>query len=235
MERELTANPAKTEPRVSRPLFRQGRVVMLLVASLVLSVAFLVFQFRTFLENRDRPPPLQKLFAVVDFTVEDQTGRTLILSDLGRKVWVADFIFTHCSGTCPVMTGRMWQLQEALRRELSNEELQRVRLVSFSVDPERDTVDRLAEYARTANADPALWRFVTGEKGEVARVAVEGFKLGSSVTGGQGSEEIFHSSKFALVDGQGIVRGYYEGMPGDREASLDTLVRDVRRLLAELR
>ena len=76
-------------------------------------------------------PELTRLYPVPDFSLIDQSGTAVTLADLKGKVWIADFIFTNCGGTCPMMTDKMRKLQNTLPQE--------IRMVSFSVDPDRDT------------------------------------------------------------------------------------------------
>src|ERR1051326_7113622 len=79
----------------------------------------------------NRKPQLPTLYPLPDFSLTDQTDKTVTLADLRGKVWVADFIFTNCGGTCPLMTDKMRKLQEGLPSE--------IRMVSITVDPSRDT------------------------------------------------------------------------------------------------
>lgn len=138
---------------------------------------------------------------------------------------MADFIFTRCGGICPGMTARMAQLQAQLDA--------RVAFVSFSVDPEHDTPEVLAAYARDFKAGPG-WTFVTGPRAELYALATDGFRLAAlelpeaERQGGDGP--FVHSAKFVLVDGQARIRGYYDS---DETGALAQLVRDVGRLLSE--
>src|SRR5262252_9017301 len=86
-----------------------------------------------------REPDLARFYPVPEFSLTDQADKTMTLADLKGRVWVADFIFTHCGGTCPLMTDKMRKLHDQLPLE--------VRLVSITVDPERDTPKALAAYA----------------------------------------------------------------------------------------
>ena len=99
-----------------------------------------------------------------------------------------------------------------------------VRMVSISVDPLRDTPRRLQEYAAEHGALPERWLFLTGKMSGIQKLAVEGFKLGSV------EDPILHSTKFALVDRVGNIRGYYEGTSDEEVAQLS---RDIRRVLSE--
>ena len=134
---------------------------------------------------------------LVPFRGVERSGREITDDDLRGKVLVVDFIFTNCPGPCLAMTRHMAELQESLR------ERDDVRLVSFTVDPDRDTPEVLAAYAEKAGADPERWLFVRCDEATVKRVMQEGLKLGS------GEELVFHSQSFALLGKHGRARAYY--------------------------
>jgi protein SCO1/2 len=158
--------------------------------------------------------------AVPDFSLTERSNRQITRKDLDGKIWVADFIFTHCGGICPTMSSNMEKLQERLPTE--------VLLVSFSVDPTNDTPEVLAEYAKRYNADPERWLFLTGDSGALQKLSIDGFKLALDAKSGTEVEPITHSSRFALVDRQGNIRGYYGMEDAD---TLDRIVADVKNLL----
>jgi cytochrome oxidase Cu insertion factor (SCO1/SenC/PrrC family) len=93
-------------------------------------------------------------------------------ADLEGKVWVASFIFTNCPDECPLMTAEMARLQSDLAH------IPELRLVSISVDPERDIPAVLSQYADRFDADPERWLFLTGDKQAIYRLARDGFRLG---------------------------------------------------------
>jgi protein SCO1/2 len=172
-----------------------------------------------------RGPAPPRLGALPAFQLTERSGRPLSLADLRGRPWVADFIFTQCGGACPAMTARMARL----RREVPAD----VPFVSFTVDPAHDTPEVLSRYAATFRADES-WRFVTGGQKELYELSVGGFKLaamevpaGERAAGGDGP--FLHSSKFVLVDAEGVIRGYYDST--DEEA-LRTLVADAAALQA---
>ena len=155
-----------------------------------------------------------------DFTAQD--GRAVALADLEGQVWVADLIFTTCSGPCLRMTSQLYQVQEAVKGEAG------VHLVSISVDPDRDTPERLTWYAGQALADPARWTFLTAPMETVRATATKGLKL--VVESGVEGEQlgILHSDRLVLVDQKLQIRGYYDGLD---PASVGTLVQDIQSLL----
>ncbi|MFQ5851027.1 MAG: SCO family protein [Candidatus Binatia bacterium] len=167
-----------------------------------------------------------KVFGKVpDFSLIERTWRPLGLSDLRGKIWIANFIYTTCTDTCPLQSLEMAKLQA----ELSDRE--DIRLVSITVDPDRDTPQLLSRYAKHFKADPVRWLFLTGEKDKIYRLAQEGFRLSAvpvSNIEGEDNDAIIHSNRFVLVDGERKIRGYYTS--NDTEA-LKRLRRDLKPLL----
>jgi protein SCO1/2 len=195
---------------------RRGLIWALLVAALVVVIA------ATAIERLRRPEPPPVLDAAPAFALTNRDGRAIRRQDLAGKPWIADFIFTRCPASCPLMTARMARLNRELPKDLD------VKLVSFSVDPKHDTPQALERYAESYQA-PARWLFLTGGKEEIYRLSRQGFKLGIEIPppsgpGGPAVEPILHSTRFVLVDGKGRIRGYYDGFDED---SMKKLVRDL--------
>lgn len=165
--------------------------------------------------------------AVPSFSLVERDGQSFSRDDLSGQPWVADFIFTRCTGMCPALSARMSEL----RRRMRDAGLQ-ARLVSFSVDPSHDTPERLRAYAeRYAAGDD--WFFVTGERDDLYSLIGDGFRLSvaeRSPEQAEGDGELItHSDRFVLVDGEGRIRGYYHGVDPD---SLAQLLRDLTALQA---
>jgi protein SCO1/2 len=173
------------------------------------------------------------------FALTDQLDRPVSSDELRGKVVVANFIYTNCPDICPLLSFHMMTLQERLRREqlLGGQ----VQLLSFTVDPARDTPAVLREYAERFQADPRAWRFLTGPEPEMVQLIEKRFFLAVQPIrprgAGQGerdhgeepseSYEVMHSGRFALIDRQGRIRAWYDG----REFELERVMRDVRQLL----
>lgn len=147
---------------------------------------------------------------VPDFQLIERSGATFSRAELAGGVWVADFIFTRCQGSCPLLSARMATIQQQLRLATT----QPVRLVSFSVDPEWDTPERLREYAARYRADPKQWLFLTGPYQTMTDLIKKGFHLGivkaEDAPETSPSEPIIHSDRLVLVDAVGHIRGYYQ-------------------------
>ena len=135
------------------------------------------------------------------FAYPDQNGRRITKDDLRGYVWIADFFFSSCTTICPIMTARMSQLQKAIPTP-------RIQFISFSVDPDHDTPAVLKQYSRMWEADDSRWHFLSTEKKTLAETAA-GMK--TFVRPPDKDTQIQHSSIFILVDGNGKVRGVYDG------------------------
>lgn len=165
-----------------------------------------------------KAPPLPVLGEIPDFTLTAQDGSEFHGRSLRGSVWVADFIFTTCTGPCPRMSWQMSKLQKAVR------DLPELKFASFTVDPETDTPEVLAAYAMRYQAEPGRWYFLTGPEIALHHLNREAFKLGNV----DGSLE--HSTRFVLVDRRSRVRGYY----GSSDATaMKQLLADIKSLVRE--
>jgi cytochrome oxidase Cu insertion factor (SCO1/SenC/PrrC family) len=164
---------------------------------------------------------------VPPFSLIERSGQPLAAEDLVGKIWVANFIFTHCPGMCPALTARMAGLQKTLRDTP-------VLLVSFSVDPERDTPEALTRYAERYRADTKQWLFLTGKREDLYQLILEGFRVSVAHLPPDDprlvNEPIVHSDRFVLVDPRLQIRGYYRGTETE---SVAHLLRDVKALQRE--
>lgn len=184
--------------------------------------------------------PLPEYWTAPAFELVDQTSSPLRREDLLGSVWVASFIFTRCEDVCPAISARMAGLAADLEREaVLGEE---VRLVSFTVDPERDTPEVLREYAAGfGGLPPSKWAFLTGAPGDTLRALIErGFKLTAMMPEPaheahdsgveRASYQVMHSPRVMLVDRAGVVRGIYDAMDAE---SMKTVVGDALALVRQ--
>lgn len=172
-----------------------------------------------------RPPeePLPVIASVPDFSLVDQSGKTVTGSDLDGSVWVVAFLFTRCTSICPMLTQQMANFQRRLGPDAA-----RVRFLAFSVDSEHDTPEVMARFARERGA-PAGFTFLSGDAAEVHRVAVTGFRaaVGEPTVTGEGETDVIHTQHLMLLDGHRRMRGFYRT---DAEG-LERLEHDVARLV----
>jgi len=182
-------------------------------------VAVAIFLAITYIyKNTNEQDSLPVIGGIPNFEFIDSEGRDVGLSTLKGKVWVADFIFTTCTMACPIMTGNMNIIHKKYKK---NDDL---RLVSISVYPEYDTPEVLKKYASQYEANTDTWHFLTGNESTVKEVIKDGFKIGDY------EDIIFHSEKFALVDRNGMIRAYYNGMKSE---DMKKLKKDINNLLKQ--
>jgi protein SCO1/2 len=164
------------------------------------------------------------------FSLVDQTGAAFTSEELQGRAVLMDFVYTHCTDACPLLSATFAQTQ----RQLADAGLlgSRVMLVSISVDPEHDSPPVLAEYAQQFKADAAAWRFLTGDWDQVYDV-LTGLKLATKPPRPQSGlpapdgTELSHTTRVVLIDPQGQVRAYLDGS----DATADDLVKAARRVL----
>ena len=185
-----------------------------------LAVAIIVVLAARFLMPGQVSPSSElRRFAIVPpFALTERSGKIITNNDLSGKIWVADFIFTTCPGPCPLITASMVRLQEAVASD------PHVQLVTFTVDPQDDTPPVLAAYANKFGADPNRWWFLTGPEKPLYELIQNGFYQVVQDNRGQPPQEgqfiVTHSTKMVLVDAEGNVRGFYDGVGVDGRADL---------------
>lgn len=162
-------------------------------------------------------PSLPSYGVVPDFVLTDQSGGAFdSRRQLDGKVWVANFIFTNCAGPCPRMSSQFRKLKSEVP------DTPDFRLVSFTIDPARDTPETLAAYAKRFGADGTRWALLTGSAPDLEKLSLDTFHLARI----DGSLE--HGTRFVLVDRKSRIRGYYDSTDQEK---LRELVRDIERLL----
>lgn len=143
---------------------------------------------------------------VADIKLHNQLGDSVSLDSLNGKVVVANFFFTHCPSICPKLMANMRKLQESFMKTQNY-----VQFLSFSVDPERDSVPALKKYADKLNINHSNWWLLTGDKKTIYDFALHEVKLG--LQDGEGVDSNFiHTPRFVLLDRNHTVRGYYNGL-----------------------
>jgi cytochrome oxidase Cu insertion factor (SCO1/SenC/PrrC family) len=167
-----------------------------------------------------KPPALPTFGSVPAFSLLSQDRRPTTNNDFRGSVVIADFIFTDCAGPCPLMSAGMSEFQTSLADE------PKIRLLSFSVDPETDIPEVLKEYGQRFHANNDRWTFLTGDKVSIYNLTRSGFHL----TVEPDSNAVTHSTKYVLIDKKSMIRGYYDS--GDK-ASTDRLLVDARALVKE--
>lgn len=159
-------------------------------------------------------------YKLESFQYTDQGGNPKGLSDLKGTVWVADFVFTHCTTVCPMLTANMAELQQELKDAGIKAEL-----VSFSVDPENDNPEALKNYISKFSDDLTNWQGLTGYSfDDIQSFARNNFKM--AIQKDTTSDQVIHGTSFFLVDQTGTVVSFYDG----QEPPYDKIKKDIKAL-----
>jgi len=201
---------------------RKSRAWNLTLILIPLVTAALLFLLREIQVQRLGNRTINNYGSVPAFQLTNQSGRPFGSADLAGKIWIADFIYTTCPGPCPMISSRMSEMQKPLVKT-------DVHLVSVTVDPEKDTPQRLREYANRLQAEPGRWDFLTGPKSAIYDLSRRGFKLAAAEHDGENGEPL-HSTRMILVDRHGQIRGYYDATEAD---AITRLLADTNHLLKE--
>lgn len=226
------------------------RLIRIAVGGAALALAVMAvataLSWRASRAPRDESGSLETLGAygaVPDFTLVERSGRRVTLADLRGWIWLANFIYTACTDTCPLQSLQVQRLAAEFAASPD------VRFVSITVDPGHDTPAVLAAYARRYQADRERWLFLTGSKQAIYALAKDGFKLGVTDAGDAGASGVLapvsarpalashgskglvmHSSRFILIDRKAEIRAYHRS---DDPDSLARLRENIRALLTE--
>jgi protein SCO1/2 len=222
---------------------KKSTLRVLAIALVIAVPAFFFLLFKP-LSKVPRPKSPPKMFSIGVDKYKDAKGKEVIdslyhlipnaiftnhqgeefqLDSLYGNVYVLDFFFVTCRGICPIMTKQMKRVQDAFIKDRN------VKLVSISVDSERDSISVLREYARNNGAVPGKWSFLNGPKEEVYNLARDGFFLVAKENPG-GEDAFLHSEKLVLVDAEGHIRGFYNGVDS---TSVNKLMSDMVLVLRE--
>ena len=213
----------------AKPKFPVLNIILLAAAAVVLVIAF------KFSKGANKPLSILPYYGpkhynpvtkdtvyhtVLNFHLTDQMGQPVTLDTFSHKIFVANFFFASCPGICKKMNS---ELEWVTHKFAHNPN---VKFVSYTVDPMRDSVPVLAEYAKLHNAIPYQWYFLTGNKDSIYNLAWKSYY--SAVH--QNGVNFVHSSNLALVDRHGHIRGFYQGTDS---ADIVRMIADIHALLKE--
>ncbi|SFV32345.1 SCO family protein [Thermoflavifilum thermophilum] len=185
---------------------------------------FAGFYYFTYVHQSDKLPVLGNPGHVVgDFSFTDQTGQPFTQQDMNGKVSVVEFFYTTCPDLCPRMNANLQKVYEKFKHTPGFE------ILSHTVNPAHDTPPVLAKYAEQYDADPRVWKFLTGPAQKIYSMAENDYLIGS-VDSAHVSGLFVHSQWWALVDKHRRIRGFYDGTnPQD----ISKLEHDIPILLKE--
>ncbi len=162
-----------------------------------------------------------------DFSFTNQDGRTITQKEIENKVFVAEYFFSTCKSICPIMNQQMQRIQKKFKGNT------KIKLLSFTVDPEIDNAATLKEYASQHGYEKGQWHFLTGSKSSLYSLARKSFfvlKPAEATNIGDAGSDFIHTNNFVLVDKKKRIRGYYDGT---NPVEITELIQDIELLLNE--
>jgi len=158
------------------------------------------------------------------FSFTDQLNQTISNEDFEGKVYVVDFFFTSCPTICPKMTNHLKRVQDHFEGQTG------VGIISYSIDPEYDTPDRLSIYADNYGIDQTKWSLLTGADTEIFELAKD-YKVRAFDDSNEEQPNLIHDGTFVLVDDKRRIRGYYNGLV---DTEVTRLIDDIELLLKSI-
>ena len=156
---------------------------------------------------------------IPDFSFTNQFGNIVSHEDVQNKVYVANFFFTSCPSICIDLTNNLKIVQNAFDNEIL--------ILSHSVDPEIDTVERLMKYQKINEINGSNWFLLRGNIDEIIKMAQLGYFAIASIDN-HVENSLIHTENIVLVDDQQRIRGVYNGTS---ELEMSYLIDDIKRLL----
>jgi protein SCO1/2 len=185
---------------------------------IVLTVVF-YFVVRSSLVRKDT------ISVVSPFSFANQDGKTFTDKDAEGKVYVAEYFFTTCPGICPIMNNNMRKVYEKFKNE--NDFL----ILSFTCDPERDSVSQLKKYSDSMQVNTNRWVFLTGRKDSLYNLARVSYTIDDPANNLRNIDDDFlHTQFWALVNKKGEVKKIYDGL---KESEVNEMTRQIKKLLKE--
>ena len=203
--------------------------IFLLSFFILLGIAFLGYYYKVSHEVKKSTLPIigdGNNHHIAPFSFVNQDGKTVTNEDVKGKICVVEYFFATCKGMCPKMNEHLVQVYKAFRGNKN------VLILSHTVDPIKDTIQALKAYSLRFDADPAQWMFLTGDKKKLYDMARYSYLISADddTAGVSIDKDFIHDKHYALVDGYGRVRGFYDGLDN---AEIGKMIADINTLLKE--
>lgn len=197
--------------------------IPLVFVAIVVLLPVAVYAVVQWYDARYKKLPVYDDVQAAKFTLHNAAGVTVTEVAFKNKIIVANFFFTLCPVVCPKMTAQLKRVAQQFEKD------NQVVIASFSVDPERDSTQRLQQYATQFRINIYNWQLLTGDKKQIYRLARHAFRV-TATDGDGGPQDFIHSDKLILMDRSSRIRGYYNGTDATETAQL---IKDIQRLLKE--
>lgn len=164
------------------------------------------------------------IHTIPPFSFLNQNGDTVTEKTVAGKIYVANFVFTSCTSICP----RMFKNFAVLQHQFAGDD--EVMFLSHTVDPDRDSVGKLRQYALTKNIKAPQWELLTGNKTDIYTLAKKSYFAGDSLGYYGDIGEFLHTEKVLLIDKKRRIRGVYNGT---LQVEMDRIAEDIKTLEQE--
>ena len=166
-----------------------------------------------------------KIHKIDSFEFINQNGHKITNKNFEGKIYIADFFFTTCPSICPILAKNMGVIQEFYKEDIT------IMLLSHTVMPSVDSVEKIKEYAIEKGVIDQKWHLITGDRDEIYNIARTSYFADEDFKKTKDESEFIHTENFVLVDGKGRIRGVYNGTLG---VDILRLKRHVKILKKEL-
>lgn len=158
-----------------------------------------------------------------EFQLTNQMNKVANNDAFKGKIQVVDFFFTNCPTICPQMTRHMKLVEDKFQNE------DRVAIISYSIDSENDTPERLRAYSKAYDINNQKWTFLTGNSETIFELSKD-YKVRTFDDSNQQGANLIHDGTFVLIDVERRIRGYYNGLD---KKDTNRLITDIQKLLKE--
>ena len=166
-----------------------------------------------------------QIHTIDSFEFTNQNGHKITNTAFEGKIYIADFFITTCPSICPILAKNMGVIQEFYKDDIT------IMLLSHTVMPSVDSVEKIKEYAIEKGAIDEKWHLITGDRDEIYNIARTSYFADEDFKKTKDESEFIHTENFVLVDGKGRIRGVYNGTLG---VDILRLKRHVKILKKEL-
>ena len=170
-------------------------------------------------------PALDSFHQIPEFEFTNQDGKKVSGRELDNKIYVANFFFTHCPGICPTMQSKLSRVQDAYLSDAQ------VEIISHSITPSVDSIEKLREYAEENDVVSGKWHLVTGAQDEIYKLAKDAYFASEDLGRAEGNEDFLHTENLLLIDTNKHIRGIYNGL---NDSSVSHLIEDIKSLKQEM-
>ncbi len=203
--------------------------IFLLCFFMVLGISFLAYYKKVSDEHKVSALPIidaDQNHHIGAFSFVNQDGKIITNDDVKGKICVVEYFFTTCKSICPKMNENMEKVYKAFRGN------NKVLILSHTVDPEEDTVGAMKAYSLRFDADASQWMFLTGDKKKLYDMARYSYLINAKedTSGVKIEDDFIHDNHYSLVDGDGRIRGFYDGL---QAGDIAKLIGDIKILLEE--